>query len=79
MVNITVTEPEDNGHVTVYPCDLPTPTASNLNFRAGQTIVNGHEFFPTGGQQVSPRTVMRIPRGWPWFSLAGVGVSGRGA
>ena len=40
VINITVTEPDDNGHITAYPCDLPTPTASNLNFRVGQTIAN---------------------------------------
>ena len=26
---------------------------------------------PTGGRWDSPRTVMRIPRGWPWFSPRG--------
>ena len=41
--------------------------------------VNGHEFFPAGGQRDSPRTVVKFPRGWPWFSLAGWVVSGRGA
>ena len=35
--------------------------------------VNGHVLLPTGGQRVSPRTVMRIPRVWTWFSPAGVG------
>jgi hypothetical protein len=39
-VNITVTEPEDAGYVTVYPCDKPRPTASNINYMAGQTVGN---------------------------------------
>ena len=39
-VNVTATAAEDNGFATVYPCDQPRPTASNLNFRAGQAIPN---------------------------------------
>ena len=40
VLNVTVTEPETNGYVTVFPCDAPRPTASNLNFTVGQTIPN---------------------------------------
>ncbi|MCU1398644.1 MAG: hypothetical protein JWN62_1753 [Acidimicrobiales bacterium] len=40
VLNVTVTEPIDAGFVTVYPCGAPQPTASNLNFVAGQTIAN---------------------------------------
>ncbi len=39
-VNVTVAGPDAAGHVTVYPCDQPRPTASNLNFVAGQTVPN---------------------------------------
>lgn len=39
-MNVTVTEPERDGFVTVYPCDRERPTASNLNFVAGQTVPN---------------------------------------
>lgn len=39
-LNITVTEPDSAGYLTVYPCGQPTPLASNLNFVAGQTIPN---------------------------------------
>lgn len=39
-MNVTVTDPEAEGFVTVYPCDRPRPTASNLNFAAGQTVPN---------------------------------------
>jgi hypothetical protein len=39
-LNITVTGTQAAGYVTVYPCDAPRPTASNLNFAAGQTVAN---------------------------------------
>ncbi len=39
-MNVTVTEPEGSGFVTAYPCDRDRPTASNLNFIAGQTVPN---------------------------------------
>jgi hypothetical protein len=28
------------GYVTVYPCDVAKPDASNLNFVSGQTVPN---------------------------------------
>ena len=40
VVNATVTEPTGDGYVTVYPCGIEPPLASNLNFVAGQTIPN---------------------------------------
>ena len=33
-------EAQAPGYVTVYPCGQPVPTASNLNFVAGDTIPN---------------------------------------
>jgi hypothetical protein len=39
-VNVTVTNPTDNGYVTSYPCGTTPPNASNLNFTRGQTIAN---------------------------------------
>jgi uncharacterized delta-60 repeat protein len=36
-LNVTVTEPETEGFITVYPCGT-RPLASNLNFVAGQTV-----------------------------------------
>ena len=39
-LNVTVTEPDGSGFITVYPCDDQRPTASNLNFVAGQTVPN---------------------------------------
>jgi hypothetical protein len=40
ILNVTATGPKDAGFVTVYPCDQPVPSASNLNFAAGQTTPN---------------------------------------
>lgn len=40
VMNVTVTAPLSAGFVTVYPCDLPQPTVSNLNYVAGQTVPN---------------------------------------
>ena len=39
VLNITATEPDAAGYVTVFPCGS-APLASNLNFRAGETIAN---------------------------------------
>ena len=40
VVNVTVTGPSASGFITVYPSGTSQPTASNLNFTAGQTIPN---------------------------------------
>ena len=40
VLNVTVTEPSGAGYVTVYPCGVNTPLASNLNFEAGTTAAN---------------------------------------
>ncbi len=39
-LNITATEPTGPGFITIFPCDQPQPTASNLNYAAGQTVPN---------------------------------------
>ena len=39
-LNVTVTDAQQPGFVTVYPCGQPVPTASNLNYAAGDTIPN---------------------------------------
>ncbi|MFE5583923.1 right-handed parallel beta-helix repeat-containing protein [Kitasatospora sp. NPDC056531] len=39
-MNVTVTEPQQDGHLTVYPHGDAVPTASNLNWVAGRTIPN---------------------------------------
>ena len=40
VLNVTVSEPKAGGFVTVYPSGTSMPTASNLNFSAGQNIPN---------------------------------------
>jgi Zn-dependent metalloprotease len=40
VLNITVTDPTRPGFLTVYPCGSARPTASNVNYEAGQTIPN---------------------------------------
>lgn len=40
VLNVTVTGPKGPGFVTVYPCDAPRPTASNLNYTANATVTN---------------------------------------
>ncbi|MFD6972526.1 hypothetical protein [Streptomyces sp. NPDC059949] len=39
-LNVTVTNPKEAGHLSVFPGGAAIPTASNLNFTAGQTIAN---------------------------------------
>jgi hypothetical protein len=42
-MNVTVVDGLANdfgGYVTVYPCDVPRPDSSNLNFTSGQTVPN---------------------------------------
>ena len=39
-LNVTATETTGAGFVTVWPCDRPRPTVSNLNVVAGQTVPN---------------------------------------
>jgi lysophospholipase L1-like esterase len=40
VLNITATEPDGPGYVTVWPCGQPQPLASNLNYTAGDSIPN---------------------------------------
>jgi hypothetical protein len=40
IVNVTATQPATAGFLTVFPSDVGAPTASNLNFAAGQTVPN---------------------------------------
>jgi len=39
-LNVTSTQQDGNGFVTVYPCTEEVPDASNLNFRPGVTVPN---------------------------------------
>ncbi len=40
VLNVTVTEAQGAGFVTVYPCGTAIPTASNINYVAGSTVAN---------------------------------------
>lgn len=40
VVNLTATGATATSYLTVYPSDAARPTASNLNFTAGQTVAN---------------------------------------
>ena len=40
-LNITGVEPDEAGYMTVWPCDVPRPEASNLNFTTGAVVANG--------------------------------------
>ncbi len=40
MLNVTAVQASSAGFMTVFPCGTPVPTASNLNYAAGQTIAN---------------------------------------
>jgi hypothetical protein len=40
VLNVTVAQPSRGSFLTVYPSDAGLPTASNLNFVAGQTVPN---------------------------------------
>ncbi|ROQ96934.1 hypothetical protein EDE04_3406 [Streptomyces sp. 2132.2] len=39
-LNVTVTNPREDGHLTAYPSGQQAPNTSNLNFKAKQTIAN---------------------------------------
>ncbi|MGW4162181.1 hypothetical protein [Streptomyces sp. NPDC004788] len=41
VLNVTATNPTATSFVSVYPYGTPRPSASNLNFVAGQTVPNG--------------------------------------
>ena len=40
VLNITVTDTQGPGFITVWPCGTPRPNASNLNYTTGDTIPN---------------------------------------
>jgi hypothetical protein len=39
-LNLTATEADGPGYLTAFPCDEPRPTASNVNYVAGQNVPN---------------------------------------
>ena len=40
VANVTVTDPDGPGYVTVYPCGTKPPVTSNLNFVRGDVVAN---------------------------------------
>ncbi len=40
VLNVTATDPQTSGYITVFPCGGSKPNASNLNFERGDTIAN---------------------------------------
>lgn len=40
-LNVTVVNPAGQGYVTVYPCDVSRPLASNVNFVKDEVVANG--------------------------------------
>jgi hypothetical protein len=40
-LSLVATEPVADGYLTAYPCGQAPPLASNVNYRAGQSIANG--------------------------------------
>jgi beta-lactam-binding protein with PASTA domain len=40
VLNVTATAPAAAGYLTVYPCGTPPPTASNVNYRPGESVPN---------------------------------------
>jgi trimeric autotransporter adhesin len=40
VLNVTAVGPDAGGFLTVYPCGVPQPNASNVNYKPGQDIAN---------------------------------------
>jgi hypothetical protein len=53
VLNVTVTNTTSAGYLTVFPAGIPRPTASSLNWTAGQTVPNLVEVPIGAGGQVS--------------------------
>jgi hypothetical protein len=48
VVNVTAVGPSNQGRVTVYPCGIPTPIVSTLNFPPGVAAVPNGAIVPLG-------------------------------
>jgi hypothetical protein len=40
VINVTATDTEAPGYMTLFPCDKTMPNASNVNYVGGQTVAN---------------------------------------
>jgi NlpC/P60 family len=57
-LNVTIADPAGAGFATVWPCGLPKPNASSINFAKGQTIANAVNVgVGTGGKVCVASTV----------------------
>lgn len=75
-MNVTVTNPDAAGFLTVYPCGGDVPLVSNVNFTAGQTVPNAVITpVPANGQLCFfsnvPTNIIADINGW--FSNANIG------
>jgi len=72
-MNVTVSQPDGPGYLTVYPCGQPAPLASNLNYVAGQDVPNLVSVKVGEGGQVcfvSQRTTHVIADVAGWFGAS---------
>ena len=53
VMNVTVTQPQAGGDIRAYPSSASLPTASNLNFTAGETVPNLVMVATSGGFGIS--------------------------
>jgi alpha-tubulin suppressor-like RCC1 family protein len=60
LLNVTATGTAGNGHLRVFPCRLPRPDVSTLNFTAGATVANGAIIAPDGGVCIYTSTTTHV-------------------
>src|SRR2546430_7337344 len=84
MVNVTVTRPDAPSWLTIYPCGVPRPSTSNLNFTQWTTVANlvevslgrgGAICIYNGNGNGNTDVVVDVEG---WLSLAGTGTPTRG-
>ncbi len=77
VLNVTVVDPVADGFVTVWPCYEPRPTASSLNYAAGETIAamvvtvstiaaGNICFYTSAGTHLVADLQMNVRNGPPW-------------
>src|SRR5439155_1059900 len=72
VLNVTVTQPTDPGHLTVFPTGETRPLASNLNFVPGEDVPNlviakvgaGGKVSIYSGQRAGTTHVVADVAGW---------------
>jgi hypothetical protein len=62
VLNITATGPTADGYVSVYPCGISQPNASNLNFASSDTVANTASASTTPARRtLSPTSMDSFP------------------